>query len=284
MRSRQRGCTQQTPPRAEARRTRCGAAVRAHGAGALVLFVVDASGSMALNRMSAAKGACMRLLTESYTSRDQVRAARHRGKGQCVLLWELRQPHRMPAADCRPPSRECWLDTSLALHTTRARAPRTHAHDPQVCLIPFYGSKAEVLLPPSKSISMARRRLDQLPCGGGSPLAHGMSTAVRTAIQVGWFFVGAVWCAVPSRALVAGARHWVPAGCPLPLPCPRHTPHTARQHTPTQAQSSGDVGRVMMVLITDGRANVSLAKSNEDPEAMAPDAPKPSQDDLKVRV
>jgi magnesium chelatase subunit D len=38
----------------------------------------------------------------------------------------------------------------------------------------------------------------------------------------------------------------------------------------------------MMVLITDGRANVSLAKSNEDPEAMAPDAPKPSQDDLKV--
>jgi hypothetical protein len=49
-----------------------------------------------------------------------------------------------------------------------------------------------------------------------------------------------------------------------------------------QAQQSGDVGRVMMVLITDGRANVSLAKSNEDPEAMAPDAPKPSQDDLKV--
>ena len=47
--------------------------------------------------------------------------------------------------------------------------------------------------------------------------------------------------------------------------------------TGLNAKASGDTGRVMVVLLTDGRANVSLAKSNEVPEALAAGAPKLSK-------
>lgn len=91
--------------------------------GMLFLFVVDASGSMAINRIAQVKGALTRLLQDAYLHRDRV------------------------------------------------------------AMISFRGEAAETLLPPTKSVVLARRVVDSIPAGGGTPIAAGLMRALEVARQ-----------------------------------------------------------------------------------------------------
>ncbi len=57
-----------------------------------------------------------------------------------------------------------------------AYASRDH-----VALASFRGDKAELLLPPTRSLVQTKRRLADLPGGGGTPLAAGLKLALETA-------------------------------------------------------------------------------------------------------
>ena len=100
--------------------------VREGREGNLILFLVDASGSMAAKkRMSAVKGAVLSLLSDAYQRRDKVG------------------------------------------------------------LVSFRGDGAKVLLPPTASVELAARHLEELPTGGRTPLSAGLEKAAEVLKREG---------------------------------------------------------------------------------------------------
>ena len=57
-----------------------------------------------------------------------------------------------------------------------------YARRDHVALVAFRGEGAEVLLPPTRSLVQTKRRLSQLPGGGGTPLAAGLRAALELAL------------------------------------------------------------------------------------------------------
>jgi magnesium chelatase subunit D len=60
---------------------------------------------------------------------------------------------------------------------------QAYVHRDQVALLAFRGESAELLLPPSQSVELAKRALDVLPTGGGTPLAAALLAAYQVAEQ-----------------------------------------------------------------------------------------------------
>ena len=93
--------------------------------GALFVFLIDTSGSMAQHRIALAKRTIIDLLRQSYVNRDSV------------------------------------------------------------AIITFRGESASVVLPPSRSILRARRAIDSLVVGGGTPLSAGLLCSLDLVQRAG---------------------------------------------------------------------------------------------------
>ncbi|MDD1701557.1 MAG: magnesium chelatase subunit D family protein, partial [Methanoregula sp.] len=83
----------------------------------------------------------------------------------------------------------------------------------RVGLVVFRGTGAEVLLPPTSSVELARKYMQQLPVGGKTPLAHGLSKGfeiIRRELMINHH-------TIPRMILVSDGRANVSMGSGSPL-------------------------------------------------------------------
>lgn len=102
---------------------------------------------------------------------DDLRYKRRVGKTQALLLLVVDASGSMSAQRRMAAAKQLALSFLWQAYQRRDR----------VGMIVFHGARARVLLPPTNSVALARKKLRVLPTGGKTPLAHGLYLAYRLA-------------------------------------------------------------------------------------------------------
>ncbi len=151
-------------------------------AGTLFIFAVDASGSMAHNRIAQAKGALVELLRQSYVKRDRVAVVQFRGRGAEVLLRPSGSAARARGVlDGLGVGGATPLAAGLACSLELARRERRRKGASRVVLLLFTDGRANVSVRQGESADRVTRRRaieDELAGAGSQLLSAGVTTVV----------------------------------------------------------------------------------------------------------
>lgn len=130
---------------------------------------------------------------------------------------------------------------AVELMLAQAYSRRDH-----VALVVLRGTKAELLLPPTRSLTTTKARLRGLPGGGGTPLASGLATALDTALRARRQGM------TPSLALLTDGRA-----------------NIALSGQPDRALAQADAEQIAQAIRAAGIASVTLDVANRPQPALA---------------
>jgi magnesium chelatase subunit D len=130
---------------------------------------------------------------------------------------------------------------AVELMLAQAYSRRDH-----VALVVLRGAQAELILPPTRSLTTTKARLRGLPGGGGTPLASGLATALDTALRARRQGM------TPSLALLTDGRA-----------------NIALNGQPDRAQAQADAEQIAQAIRAAGIAAVTLDVANRPQPALA---------------
>ncbi|WP_374436925.1 magnesium chelatase subunit D [Tabrizicola sp.] len=130
---------------------------------------------------------------------------------------------------------------AVELMLAQAYSRRDH-----VALVVLRGQQAELILPPTRSLTTTKARLRGLPGGGGTPLASGLATALDTALRARRQGM------TPSLALLTDGRA-----------------NIALNGQPDRAQAQLDAEQIATAIRAAGIAAVTLDVANRPQPALA---------------